>query len=259
MVAWCWFTAAEGAAGEAIEQFQKYMRSKNESDAPLLFTRKTLSLAQAHSADDQFELILRFARGYRDIILADNSQMAAELPEAGRWVLDLSTAALWSHLNHWGRRGYPLSVLCDASKPLQQSIAQYTGDEADPGIKRARMMHEPREPLGWKLAEPITFVDSRSHPAVQLADVIAGTTVSRLIRGFPKGFEETAERLRHHMLRDTMLPDFDIIDLKKRTPAINSIVLYGLAQRADRGDDPNQNLAVIYRMAEVSWNRSPFF
>src|SRR5262249_19088217 len=93
MVAWCWFTAAEGIAGEAIQQFQKYMRSKNESDAPLLFTRKNLSLAQAHSADDQFELILRFARGYRDIILADNSQIAAELPEAGRWVLDLSATA----------------------------------------------------------------------------------------------------------------------------------------------------------------------
>lgn len=40
MVAWCWFTAAEGAAGEAIQQFQKYMRSKNEDDAPLLFTKK---------------------------------------------------------------------------------------------------------------------------------------------------------------------------------------------------------------------------
>src|ERR1700730_1159530 len=259
MVAWCWFTAAEGAAGEAIQQFQKYMRSKNESDAPLLFNQKTLSRAHAYSADDQFELILRFARGYRDVILADNSQIAVEIPEAGRWVLDISATALWSHLNHWGKRGQPLSVLCDASKPLQASVAQYTGDEDDPGIKRARMMHEHREPLGWKLAEPITFVDSRNHPAVQLADVIAGTTVMGLIRGFPKGFDEIAERIWHHMLKDTMLPDFDIIDVKKRAPAINSIVLYGLAQRAERGDDPHQNLADIYRMAEVSWNRSPFF
>ena len=120
-------------------------------------------------------------------------------------------------------------------------------------------MHERQEPLGWKLAEPITFVDSRNHPAVQLADVIAGTTVAGLIRGFPKGFDETAERIQHHMLEDTMLPDFDIIEWKKRAPAINSIVLYGLAQRAERGDDPYQNLADIYRMAEVSWDRSPFF
>jgi hypothetical protein len=162
MVAWCWFNAAEGAAREAIQQFQKYMRSKNENDAPLLFNQKTLSRAQAYSADDQFELILRFARGYRDVILADNSQIAVELPEAGRWVLDLSATSLWSHLNHWGKRGQPLSVFCDASKPLQASVTQYTGDEDDPGIKRARMMHDYRKPLGWKLAEPIAFVDSRN-------------------------------------------------------------------------------------------------
>ena len=56
-----------------------------------------------------------------------------------------------------------------------------------------------------------------------------------------------------------MLPDFDIIDVKKRTATINSIVLYALAERADRDDDPNQNLAVIYRMAEVNWKRSLFF
>jgi hypothetical protein len=259
MVAWCWFNGAGGAVREAVQQFQKYMRSKNESDAPLLFNRRNLSGGLAYSADDAFDLILRFARGYRDVILADNSQIAAELPEAGRWVLDLSATALWSHLNHWGRGGQPLSVLCDASKPLQASVAQYTGDEDDPGIKRARMMHEHQGPLGWRLAEPVAFVDSRNHPAVQLADVIAGTTVACLIRGFPEGFDKTAERIKNHMLKDTMLPDFDIIDWKKRAPAINSIVLYGLAQRAERGDDPNQNLADIYRMAEVSWDRSPFF
>jgi hypothetical protein len=35
----------------------------------------------------------------------------------GRWVLDLSASALWSHLNHWGRTGKLPSVRCDASKP----------------------------------------------------------------------------------------------------------------------------------------------
>jgi hypothetical protein len=78
-------------------------------------------------------------------------------------------------------------------------------------------------------------------------------------KGFPKGFEETAERIQHHMLKVTILPDLDVIDFKQRAPAINSIVLYGLAQRAERGDDPHQNPAEIYRLAEVSWDRNPFF
>ena len=34
-----------------------------------------------------------------------------------------------------------------------------TGDDNDPGIRRARTKHNP-EPLGWKLLEPIAFVDS---------------------------------------------------------------------------------------------------
>ncbi len=259
MVAWCWFNGGGSVARQAVHQFQKYMRSQNENDAPLLFKKSNLSPARANMPDDQFELILRFARGYREIIVANNSQIGAELPDAGRWVLDLSACALWSHLNHWGRTGQPLGVWCDASKPLQAIIAQFTGDENDPGIKRARMMHQHEGSLGWRLAEPVSFVNSRDHPAVQLADVIAGTTVACLIKGVPKGFEETSERIQHHMLKDTILPDFDVIDFKKRAPAINSIVLYGLAQRAERGDDPHQNLAEIYRVAEVSWDRNPFF
>jgi hypothetical protein len=259
MVAWCWFKAAASAAPQAVHQFQKYMRSQNEDDAPLLFKKGKLSPAQVEIADDPFDLILRFARGYREIIVADNSQIGAELPDAGRWVLDLSGCALWSHLNHWGRTGNPLRVLCDASKPLQAIVSQFTGDKNDPAIKRARMMHQHEGSLGWKLAEPVSFVNSRDHPAIQLADVIAGTTVACLVKGVPKGFEETAERIQYHMLNDTILPDFDIIDVKKRGPAINSVVLYGLAQRAERGDDPNQNLEEIYRIAEVSWDRSPFF
>ena len=257
MIAWCWFKEAASAAPQAVHQFQKYMRSQNENDAPLLFRR--LSPAPANIANDPFELILRFARGYREIIAADNSQIGVELPDAGRWVLDLSATALWSHLNHWGRTGQPLSVGCDASKPLQAMIAQFTGDENDPGIKRARTMHQHDGSLGWRLEEPVSFVDSRDHPAVQLADVIAGTAVACLAKGIPKGLEEAAERIQHHMLKDTILPDFDVIDFKKRTPAINSIVLYGLAQRAERGDDPHQNLAEIYHAAEVGWDRNPFF
>ncbi len=259
MVAWCWFKADASAAPEAVHQFQKYMRSQNENDAPMLFERINLSLARADVADDPFELILRFAHGYHEIIVADNSTIRAELPDSGRWVLDLSASALWSHLNHWGRTGQPLSVWCDASKPLQAIIAQFTGDENDPAIKRARTMHQHDGSLGWRLAEPVSFVDSRDHPAVQLADVIAGTAVACLTKGIPNGFEETAERIKHRMLKDTILPDFDIIDFKKRAPAINSVVLYGLAQRAERGDDPHQNLAEIYQLAEASWDRKPFF
>lgn len=125
--------------------------------------------------------VLRFAYGYRDIITRDNARLNTMLPDARRWVVDLSAAGLWSHLNHWGRTGKLLSVRCDESKPLKSIAGEFTGGDDDPGIRQARQKHNP-EPLGWKLLEPITLVDSRDHPAVHLADVIASAVHTRSSR-----------------------------------------------------------------------------
>jgi Protein of unknown function (DUF3800) len=256
MFTYIWFNEAGGAGEQAVRQFQAYMRSRDEADAPLLFNRIVAPLGAGHD-EHPFDLVLRFARGYRDVIIADNSDLNTVLPDAGRWTLDLSASALWSHLNHWGRQGPPLAVCCDVSKPLQAMAEKFTGDKNDPAIKRARLMGH-KEPLGWKLSEPVKFVDSRDHPAVQLADVVAGVAVACLVNGVPEGFGDAFERLRRHLLPDTILPDEDIIDLDQRVPAVNYLMLYDLAERAERCGDPYANLAETYRAAEVSWARGDF-
>jgi len=114
MYTWLWMTDHQSQARTAIEQFQRYMRSRNPADAPFLFDNPRPPLTD-EGTEHPFESILRFAYGYRDIIIADNARMGRELPDGGRWTLDLSTAALWSHLNHWGATGTLLSVRCDAS------------------------------------------------------------------------------------------------------------------------------------------------
>ena len=65
-----------------------------------------------------FETILAFAYGYRERIIADNASINTNTPDRGKWTLDLSASALWSHLNHWGDSGKALDVICDASKKL---------------------------------------------------------------------------------------------------------------------------------------------
>ena len=92
---------------------------------------------------------------------------------------DLSTSALWSHINHWGGKGKLLSVRCDASKPLEANIKTFRGDENDPGIRRARENHNP-ERFGWRLLEPIAFIDSRDHPATEGAHRPAGQPGGRV-------------------------------------------------------------------------------
>lgn len=104
MYSWLWFNEpdGDGQAKAAIEQFQSYMRSRKVEDAPFLFADSANHLAPANG-ENPFDSILRFARGYRAIIVADNARLDTVLPEQGRWTLDLSVSALWSHLNYWGR------------------------------------------------------------------------------------------------------------------------------------------------------------
>lgn len=100
MFSWLWMQDNESQAHLTIKQFQAYMRSRDPSDAPILFDNPPLS-----ESEHPFEHILRFAYGYRATIIKDNSRLNTTLPQAGRWTLDLSISALWSHLNHWGEKG----------------------------------------------------------------------------------------------------------------------------------------------------------
>ena len=60
------------------------------------------------------------------------------------------------------------------------------------------------------------------------------------------------------MLRDSIFPDWDVIDLSQREAAVNYLVLYDLATRADRRANPLQGIDDLYHNAEVNWARGDF-
>jgi hypothetical protein len=256
MYTYIWMTDPESHAQTTIAQFQRYMRSRNPADAPFLFDRPRPPLSR-EGTEHPFETILRFAYGYRDIIIADNAQLDTELPDQGRWTLDLSTSGLWSHLNFWGRKGKLLSVRCDESKPLSANVVNFTGDDNDPGIRRQRRKRNP-EPLGWKLLEPVVFANSRNHPAIQLADIAAGTAVYAMGHGLPDECRAIAESLERHTHAHSIMPDYSVIDPSTRPAMVNALILYDLAKRAERHGDPYENLAEMYRLAEVGWVKGEF-
>ena len=251
MFSYLWMSDKGSGARDAIEQFQRYMRSRDPADAPFLFDNPRPPLTE-NGTEHPFESVLRFAYGYRDIIIADNASINLLPPDRGRWALDLSASGLWSHLNHWGRTGKLLSVRCDTSKPLESIAAQLTGDGNDPGIAEARRNGN-REPLGWKLLEPIAFANSRDHPAIQLADVVAGTAVALFSDRLPPGCDAIVNSIARHGHPHSILPDMDVIDLKNRSAAVNALIAYDLAKRAERHGDPYENLEAMYHFAEVSW------
>jgi hypothetical protein len=256
MFAYLWCQDARSDAAKVVEQFQRYMRSKDISDAPLLFDRDFPSLDEEQDRHP-FELILKFASGYKELIKTDNANLPQVLDDKGKWVLDLNASALWSHLNHWGRKNAPLDVRCDVSKPLAAVVNKFTGDESDPAIKRARLMGI-TDALGWELQRPIEFVDSRDHPAVQIADLVASTVISICTRGVPAGFDEAVSIIENGTLSDSIFPDYEVVDLEKRQPAVNYLVLFDLAKRAEADLDPIAMIEELYAAAEFTWAQGAF-
>jgi hypothetical protein len=257
MYAFLWMIDHESEAPRAIREFQAYMRSLDPANAPFLFDNPRPPLTREGRGEHPFESVLRFAYGYRDIIIADNAELEVHLPASGRWTLDLATTSLWSHLNRWGRTGKHLSVRCDDSKPLQAMTSKFKGDENDPGIRRARQKGY-TEPLGWKLVHPVVFADSKRHPAIQIADVIAGTAVATIAHKLPEGCDAIVESIARHGMDESILPDFDIVNPANREAAVNALILYGLATRAESHANPYEHLAAIYRAAEVAWARGDY-
>jgi hypothetical protein len=50
----------------------------------------------------------------------------------------------------------------------------------------------------------------------------------------------------------------DVIDPANRSAAVNALIIYDLAKRAERGGDPYMNLEAMYHFAEVSWARGDY-
>ena len=136
-------------------------------------------------------------------------------------------------------------------------IKSFTGDENDPGIRRARENHDP-ERFGWRLLEPIAFIDSRDHPANQLADVIAGTMIAIVANDFPPKSRTVGEMITRHVHPHSIMPDMDIIDPSSRSAAVDALIAHDLAKRAERRGDPYELLAEMYHQAELSWVRGEF-
>lgn len=236
-----------------LAQFQAYMRTKNPAVAPLLFEFEDKSEA---ASPRPFSLLQIFATGFRYVIAADNASVVDCMADGGRWMLDLSASSLWSHLNHWGKQRIPLSVQCDDSKPLRAIAGDLGGHSREHITRRIREIVGVDE-LGWELVGPIRFVNSKSHASVQLADILASTAASAFQHGLHEDMRSITTILDAGMLRDSVFPDMERLDLRNRSAAVNYAVLYELAMTAS-GKGTGLPIEIYYRIAEDGFDTGQF-
>ncbi len=246
---YCFINSVDEIGEETLVQFESYMRSLDPSNAPLLFDPE----ASAHLPEDHpLKLVLRFANGYRDIIVADNARLRTTTPDKGKYVLDVSAAGLWSLLNHWGQRKRPMRVVCDDSKPIAALLPSFIDEGKEFAIRRAVALGGSPEQFGWDLAEPVALTDSRGSPGLQIADLIA-STATRVAKDRDES-SELAKALDRHIHSHSIGTDLAPVRLGTREADVNWLVLMELAERADRRDDPRFGLEAVYQYAEVSWS-----
>jgi hypothetical protein len=241
------FRVGEATAEEIMSDFQGLMRRRDEKGLRRLFSSAAGVPGLAEMCD--------FALGYRDAINEELDSLAGN-DVVGKWVLDLTSASLVTLLAHWGESLEQLDVYCDKSKPLQ----------AGAGILDAMIGREERLytnltgrelPMTFNLLRLPQFVDSKSHPGIQLADVVSGAAAFGLRESGGEGRELLGAVQLHWTPHGNVFPELEYMDLREKRPFLNACLLQELAARAREGFDPLYDIAEFYAFLDAAYDRQP--
>jgi len=231
-------------AEEIFADFQLFMRSFDAKSTNYLFSPYRLP-----EISPVLESIRDFSSTNRDLIVYELEHLGSS--DLGKWILELSDSSLHSLLSHWGECHVELDVYCDSSKPLQEAPQIF---DAMIGRKDRKYLEfdGKKRLLTYNLKDKVKFVDSKQFPGIQLADVAA--SAFGYMFQFPG--EEISQKWGEYLKcvhEDSVLPDYDYIDLKKPEVIRNAIVLEELCARSREGKPLTDNFkefltAVTYRL-----------
>ncbi|TIQ34028.1 MAG: DUF3800 domain-containing protein [Mesorhizobium sp.] len=233
-------------AGEPVpklaHELQAFMKSFNPADAPTLFA----AAAGEKETNEILDYVLRFARGYAQIIAKQSEHLRADDNQTAKWTLDLTTTCLFSLILHgWGHRHDRLDILCDDSKPLQAMAHIFdgmVGKTLSADLSNGRQGAK----IQAHLANPLRFGSSADNPTLQVADVVAGATADVLQHVGEKPYRDLYFWVGEHMHQHFMLPADELIDTRLPGPRVNLAALKELARRADSGENPLDGMKDFY-------------
>jgi len=221
------FASNDRIANKILNIFEKLMRKKE-----LNYLDEIIAIL--HDEQDKsetlefFEKILLFINAHKDTIYQ-------EIESLPYWTIDLSMTSLHSLFCEWGYMKQEIKAFCDSSKPIDAQKSFF-----DNFIGRKDIVYSPfisnkgnPVPLTYNLKE-INIVDSKEHPGIQLADIVAtATAYSFQMYQAPNEFIENLRKiLQDKIVYASVFPDFNHIDLKKKEVQLNALIFEELIKRS---------------------------
>ncbi len=208
-------------AEEIFQDFQDLMRTGNDEDLNYL-----LGQVQLPNISPILEAIKTFCHHNQQSILE-------EVKDTDKWILELTTTAIFSLLADWGQEYEQMKVLCDKSQALElnQFIFNTMINREDRVI--FEFFENEQKPITFNISQEIKFVDSLDFPGVQIADVVASACICAFQEGSNSKTDSFIEYIPSCLGGNSIMPDFEEhLDLNKLETHRNYLVLDELVTRS---------------------------
>ena len=202
------------------------------SDFQNLMRKKPNYLFSSSETPDMSPLddIKTFCIHHRDTINQElNSLQGTDI---GKWILELSTSALFSILCDWGKEFNQLKVFCDVSKPLKGNKELFDGWIGIEDKMYIDFFQGVEEPITFNLSQEVQFVESDKFPGIQIADVAAAACAYAFKEGVNQNTESWIEHIPGVVTGKSVTPDLSYIDLNTSDAKRNCLLLIYLVERS---------------------------
>ena len=217
-------------AENVLDNFETLMRAQASGFLEPLFAPQGLGV----EFKEPLNLILTFSLCHREEIKQE-IQSLSSIEEVSRWALELTTTSLFWILSYWSERFDSMEVYCDKSEPLDANRSVFDAMVGREDKIYMKLGNQPEHALTYNLAKPIELIDSQQSPGIQIADVITSSVAFAFRNPEKELSKEWLEFAGNMTNTSCILPDLNEIDLRKRKPFINSLILYELVDRTIKG------------------------
>jgi len=241
------FQARRDYAEDILIEFEALMKTKDISRLETLLSPVGTGINPANPIG----MILTFALCHRERITQEIKGLA-DMGSVGKWVLELTTGALFGLLSYWGEKFEEIDVHCDKSKPLETDLGIF-----NVMIGRREKIYQrigTREfPIAFNLSGPIKLVESHTSPGIQIADILASAIAAALKNPSDNLFRQWLSLTECTFDGTSVFPNTDNMNLNLKEPFINTLILHELVERTIRGKGLFDEMDEFISMAEKTY------